>query len=230
MSHVSVALDGPSGAGKSTLARMAAKHFGFVYVDTGALYRCIGLFMLRNGVGTEDAPAVESKLKDIHVELSYDSDGVQRMILNGEDVSEAIREPRVSMAASAVSAIPQVRAFLLETQRDMARRYDVVMDGRDIGTVVLPEAQVKIFLTASATERARRRYRELVDKGMDVSFEATLRDIEARDKNDSTRDIAPLRPAEDSVVIDTTEYGLEDSFEFICKAVERKLQGNRDSE
>lgn len=223
MKHISIALDGPSGAGKSTLARMAARRFGYIYVDTGALYRCVGLKALESGVEPTDAAGVEALLPEIDVELTYDGSGAQRMILCGRDVSDEIRRPEVSMAASAVSANPAVRAFLLDTQREMARRHDVVMDGRDIGTVVLPEADVKIFLTASPAERARRRYRELVDKGISVSFEETLRDIETRDKNDSARDIAPLRPAEDAVVIDTTDYSLEDSFELICGAIGEKL-------
>ena len=219
-----IAIDGPSGAGKSTLARMTAKKFGFIYVDTGALYRTVGLFTLRRGVGTRDAEGVAALLPEIHIEMRYDGAGVQRMVLNGEDVTDLIRTPEVSMAASDVSAIPAVRAFLLDTQRDMAKKYDVIMDGRDIGTVVLPEARIKIFLTASAAERARRRYRELREKGMDVEYEQVLRDIELRDKNDSGRDIAPLRPAEDAVMLDTTEHDLEASFELICDLIGERLK------
>lgn len=222
MSHIAVAIDGPSGAGKSTLARMTAKHFGFIYVDTGALYRTVGLYVLRNGVDTRDAQAVAALLPQINVELSYDGEGVQRMYLNGEDVSGDIRLPEVSMAASDVSAIPAVRAFLLDTQRSLAERYDVIMDGRDIGTVVLPGAKVKIFLTASAMERARRRFRELREKGVDTDFDTVLRDIELRDRNDSSRPIAPLRPAEDAVIVDTTEHGLNESFELIREIVEER--------
>ncbi len=220
MSHIAVAIDGPSGAGKSTLARMTAKHFGFIYVDTGALYRTVGLYVLRSGADPKDADAVTALLPKINVELGYDSEGVQRMYLNGEDVSGDIRLPEVSMAASDVSAIPSVRAFLLDTQRSLAERYDVIMDGRDIGTVVLPNARLKIFLTASAMERARRRFRELREKGVETDFDTVLRDIELRDRNDSSRPIAPLRPAEDAVIVDTTEHGLNESFEIIRDIIE----------
>lgn len=222
MGHTAIAIDGPSGAGKSTLARMAAKKLGYIYVDTGALYRTVGLYALRHGADVRDEQAVAALLPDIRVEMRYDDAGVQRMLLNGEDVSDLIRTPEVSMAASAVSALGPVRAFLLDTQRDMARRYDVIMDGRDIGTVVLPEAQVKIFLTASARERALRRWRELREKGMDVALEDVLRDVETRDKNDSSRALAPLRPALDAVMCDTTELDLEASLELILDTVKKR--------
>ncbi len=222
MGHMAIAIDGPSGAGKSTLARMAAKELGYIYVDTGALYRTVGLYALRHGADVHDEQTVAALLPEIRVEMRYDGAGVQRMVLNGEDVSDLIRTPEVSMAASAVSALGPVRAFLLDTQRDMARRYDVIMDGRDIGTVVLPEAQVKIFLTASARERARRRWRELREKGMDVALEDVLRDVETRDKNDSGRALAPLRPAEDAVMCDTTELDLEASLELILDTVKKR--------
>ena len=222
MGHMAIAIDGPSGAGKSTLARMAAKELGYIYVDTGALYRTVGLYALRHGADVHDEQTVAALLPEIRVEMRYDGAGVQRMVLNGEDVSDLIRTPEVSMAASAVSALGPVRAFLLDTQRDMARRYDVIMDGRDIGTVVLPEANVKIFLTASARERARRRWRELREKGMDVALEDVLRDVETRDKNDSGRALAPLRPAEDAVMCDTTELDLEASLELILDTVKKR--------
>ena len=227
MNHISIAIDGPSGAGKSTLARMTARHFGFLYVDTGALYRTVGLYVLRRGGDTKDPRAVEPLLPEIPVELQYDGAGIQRMILNGEDVSDDIRLPEVSMAASDVSAIPAVRAFLLETQRSLARRYDVIMDGRDIGTVVLPDAQVKIFLTASAQERARRRFLELQAKGVETDYDSVLRDIELRDKNDSGRAIAPLRPADDAVMLDTTEHDLEASFRLVCGIIEERRRDGR---
>ena len=227
MNHISIAIDGPSGAGKSTLARMTARHFGFLYVDTGALYRTVGLYILRRGGDTKDPRAVEPLLPEIQVELKYDGAGIQRMILNGEDVSDDIRLPEVSMAASDVSAIPAVRAFLLETQRSLARRYDVIMDGRDIGTVVLPDAQVKIFLTASAQERARRRFLELQAKGVETDYDSVLRDIELRDKNDSGRAIAPLRPADDAVMLDTTEHDLEASFRLVCGIIEERRRDGR---
>lgn len=225
--RIAIAIDGPSGAGKSTLARMAAKKLGFIYVDTGALYRTVGLYALRQGADLKDAGAIGALLPDIRVEMRYDSAGTQRMLLNGEDVSELIRTPEVSMAASNVSALPPVRAFLLDTQRRMAEQHDVIMDGRDIGTVVLPEAQVKIFLTASAKERAIRRWRELREKGIDTDLEAVLRDIEQRDRNDSSRDIAPLRPADDAVMCDTTELDLDASLELIVDIVKQRIADGR---
>lgn len=225
--YTAIAIDGPSGAGKSTLARMTAKRFGYIYVDTGALYRTVGLYTLRQGVDTIDSNAVAALLPDINIQMRYDGAGVQRMILNGEDVSDLIRTPEVSMAASNVSALPPVRAFLLDTQRKMAAENDVIMDGRDIGTVVLPEARVKIFLTASAHERARRRCRELREKGIETDFEAVLHDIELRDKNDSSRDIAPLRPAQDAVMCDTTDLDLDASLELISDIIKERTADGR---
>lgn len=225
--YTAIAIDGPSGAGKSTLARMTAKRFGYIYVDTGALYRTVGLYTLRQGVDTTDSNAVAALLPDINIQMRYDGAGVQRMILNGEDVSDLIRTPEVSMAASNVSALPPVRAFLLDTQRKMAAENDVIMDGRDIGTVVLPEARVKIFLTASAHERARRRCRELREKGIETDFEAVLHDIELRDKNDSSRDIAPLRPAQDAVMCDTTDLDLDASLELISDIIKERTADGR---
>lgn len=219
----SVAIDGPSGAGKSTLARIVSKKFGFIYVDTGAIYRAVGLYARLNGVESKDASAVERLLSDIKIDIEYDVEAAQHIILNGEDVSERIRKPEISIYASDVSAMPPVREFLLDMQRDLAKRYDVVMDGRDIGTVVLPDASVKIFLTASAEARAKRRHRELVEKGVKCSYEEVLRDMEYRDKNDSSRDIAPLKPAPDCVFLDTTELTLDESAEKIAIIISERL-------
>ena len=203
------ALDGPSGAGKSTIAKTLAQRLGYVYVDTGALYRSIGLYAVRNGAATDSAEAVVPLLKDISVELKY-IDGAQRVILNGEDVSDQIRTPEISMAASNVSAIPAVREFLLGLQRDIAAKNDIIMDGRDIGTVILPNADVKVFMTASAEERARRRYDELVAKGQTVVYVDILKDINLRDYNDSHRETAPLKKAADAVEIDTTNMSVDE--------------------
>lgn len=211
---ISVAIDGPSGAGKSTLAKRLAKELGYLYVDTGAMYRSIGLYVLRQGVDPKDEAAVTALLPQIQIELRY-VDGAQRVLLCGEDVSEAIRAENVGMATSAVSAHPPVRAFLLELQRGMARTHDILMDGRDIGTVILPNASVKIFLTASAEARATRRFRELQEKGVDTDFETVLEDIRRRDYQDSHRATAPLRQAEDAVLVDTSEMDLEESFQAL---------------
>lgn len=211
---ISVAIDGPSGAGKSTLAKRLAKELGYLYVDTGAMYRAIGLFALRQGVDPKDEAAVTALLPRIQIELRY-VDGAQRVLLCGEDVSEAIRAENVGMATSAVSAHPPVRAFLLELQRGMARTHDILMDGRDIGTVILPGATVKIFLTASAEARADRRFKELQDKGVDTDYETVLEDIRRRDYQDSHRATAPLRQAEDAVLVDTSEMDLEQSFQAL---------------
>ena len=211
---ISVAIDGPSGAGKSTLAKRLAKELGYLYVDTGAMYRSIGLFALRQGVDPKDEAAVTALLPQIQIELRY-VNGAQRVLLCGEDVSEAIRAEEVGMATSAVSAHPPVRAFLLELQRGMARTHDILMDGRDIGTVILPNASVKIFPTASAEARATRRFRELQEKGVDTDFETVLEDIRRRDYQDSHRATAPLRQAEDAVLVDTSEMDLEESFQAL---------------
>lgn len=211
---ISVAIDGPSGAGKSTLAKRLAKELGYLYVDTGAMYRAIGLFALRQGVDPKDEAAVTALLPQIQIELRY-VDGAQRVLLCGEDVSEAIRAENVGMATSAVSAHPPVRAFLLELQRGMARTHDILMDGRDIGTVILPGATVKIFLTASAEARADRRFKELQDKGVDTDYETVLEDIRRRDYQDSHRATAPLCQAEDAVLVDTSEMDLEQSFQAL---------------
>ena len=214
-----IAIDGPSGAGKSTLARMVAKKLGYLYVDTGALYRCIALYAIRNDVATKDCRAVCEMLPEIIVELRYDEDGFQRMFLNGLDVTEDIRKPEVSMAASDVSSIPDVRKFLLKLQRDIADKNNVVMDGRDIGTVVLPNAEVKIFLTASPEIRAERRHKELVEKGLKISYTDVLRDIKARDMQDISREIAPLKAADDAIILDTTNCSLEDSLKMLIDVI-----------
>jgi len=215
----SIALDGPSGAGKSTLAKRTAEHFGFIYVDTGALYRCVGLFAFRNNTAPKDKEGIISLLPEIKLDMKYDDSGIQRMFLSNEDVTEAIRMPEISVYASDVSALPEVRAFLLQMQRDMAARYDVIMDGRDIGTVVLPDAGLKIFITADAEARANRRYLELLDKGVETTFIEVKEAMTARDKNDSERDVAPLKAADDAVILDTTSLNFEESFEAICDLV-----------
>ena len=219
MEQRSIALDGPSGAGKSTLARKVAKHFKLIYVDTGALYRCVALHVLRNGVSVRDENSVVRLLPDIDIEMKYDDEGAQRMILNGEDVTDSIRSPEVSMGASDVSALPPVREFLMSTQRSMAEKYDVVMDGRDIGTVVLPNAGLKVFLTADPDARARRRHLELMEKNVQTTFEEVKSDMALRDKNDSEREAAPLRPASDSITLDTTDLDFEESFVALCELI-----------
>lgn len=223
MKHISVAIDGPVGAGKSTIARAAAKQLGFVYCDTGALYRAIGLYCSRRGVDLKDSSAVAARLPEISLNIRI-TDGVQRVFLNGEDVSEEIRLPEISMAASAVSAVPEVRAALLDLQRDMAKSQSVIMDGRDIGTVVLPNADVKIFLTAKPEIRAKRRYDELVKKGVETSFEDVLADLNKRDYDDSHRAAAPLKQAEDAVLADTSELDFDSSVDLVCGMIEKALK------
>ncbi len=218
---IAIAIDGPAGAGKSSLARTVANRLNFIYVDTGALYRSIGLAFLRNGIDTELNCNVEEELSKISIDIKF-IDGVQHVFLNGEDVSEEIRTPKASMMASSVSAVPAVRAFLLDMQREFAEKYNVIMDGRDIGTVVLPNAQVKIFLTASDEERARRRFKELKEKGSTTSYEEVLEDMRKRDYNDSHRAIAPLKPASDSVIADTTGLTIEESIELLMKIIKEK--------
>lgn len=213
-----VAVDGPSGAGKSTLAKAIAKEMNIIYVDTGAMYRCIGLYMYQNGIGSKDAPKVIAALPRVHIEMRYE-DGLQHMVLNGQDVTEEIRLPEMSMYASDVSAIPEVRTFLLETQRAFARENSVIMDGRDIGTVVLPDAQVKIFLYADVEVRARRRFLELEQRGTCVPYEEVLKDMEQRDYNDTHREIAPLQPAVDSIMIDTSRLSFRESLELLLDVV-----------
>lgn len=221
---INVAIDGPVGAGKSTIARECAKRIGFIYVDTGALYRTVGLFCKRNGVeiSQENADNIEKAITaGLKLEIKLEN-GTQLVFMNGENVSEEIRLPEMSMAASAVSAIPCVRRFLLETQRKVARENNVIMDGRDIGTVILPDAKVKIFLTAKAEIRAKRRFDELVAKGMDVKFEDVLNDLNTRDYNDSHRAEAPLKQADDAVLLDTSEYDFEQSVQAVIKLIEER--------
>jgi len=219
---ISVAIDGPSGAGKSTIAKSAARRFGLTYVDTGAIYRTVGIAAYRAGISPVDVHGISGMLSKIQIELRHDAGG-QRMYLDGEDVTERLRDHEISRYASDVSAIPQVREFLLEMQRSLAREQSVIMDGRDIGTVVLPGATLKVFLTADMEERALRRHRELCAAGSDISYEQVLRDIESRDKNDSGRQAAPLKAAEDSVLVDTTDITLKESEELICALIAEKL-------
>lgn len=222
MQTIRVAIDGPSGAGKSTLARAAAADLGFLYVDTGAIYRTVGLFVQENGLDAGDTAAVAAALPGLRPELCYDGEGRQRMLLNGRDVSEEIRLPEISRYASAVSALPPVRAYLLDTQRELARKHSVIMDGRDIGTVVLPDAEVKIFLTASAQVRAERRCRELEERGTPQPFPEVLRDIESRDYRDTHRAAAPLRQAEDAVLLDTSALSFQESRETLLRIIRER--------
>ena len=217
-----VAIDGPAGAGKSTIAKAAAKELGFIYVDTGALYRAIAYNAVTKGV-IDDTQKIIDMLTDTNVELKY-VDGVQAVYLNGDDVSAYIRTPEISMGASKVSAIPQVREFLLNLQRDIAQKNNVIMDGRDIATVVLPNADVKIFLFASPECRAQRRYKELMEKGEDVTFEDVLADVNQRDYQDSHREIAPLKPSEESVMADTSKLNLEESIQLIINIIKERIK------
>ena len=223
MSFYSIAIDGPSGAGKSTLAKMVAAEFNFLYVDTGAIYRTVGLYAKKNDVDPQDGPAVTALLDSIQIDMNYGEDGLQHMYLNGDDVTTAIRQHEISAYASAVSAIPEVRTFLLDMQRSFARTNNVVMDGRDIGTVVLPDAQIKIFLTADPEDRARRRYEELLQRGQQTDYDTVLKDLIQRDYNDSHRAAAPLKQAEDALLLDTTGNTLEESKELLLSTVKERL-------
>lgn len=216
---ISIAIDGPSGAGKSTISRKAAEIFGFIYVDTGAIYRTIGLASKIRGVSLDDKAAVMEMLPKLNIELKYNEAGEQHMYLDGKDVSLDIRLPEVSMLASKVSAIPEVRAFLVDMQRDMAKKYDVIMDGRDIGTVILPDADLKIFLTADVNDRAQRRYEELRAKGMIKPFDEVLAEMKQRDEQDTLRAAAPLKAAEDAVILDTSGNTLEQSIAEVCRLI-----------
>lgn len=215
----SIAIDGPSGAGKSTLARRCAETFTFLYVDTGAIYRTVGLAAIRSETDRKDSDQIRKLLSSLKIELKYNAEGEQRMFLNGNDVSDKIRMPEVSIAASDVSALPVVRQYLMEMQRSLARTNHVIMDGRDIGTVVLPNADLKIFLTASAEERARRRVSQLKEKGISAKYEEVLKDIQYRDYQDMNRDTAPLRQAEDAVLIDTSDLDFDESFQVLCDLI-----------
>jgi len=225
MKKIAIAIDGPSGAGKSTISKILAAELGFVYVDTGAIYRTVGVFVYRKGVNPQDAEKVEALLPEIDIVIEH-VDGMQRIFLNGEDVSDKIREHIISKYASDVSAIPAVRKFLLDMQREFSVRYNVIMDGRDIGTVVLPDADIKIFLTATDEDRARRRYDELILKGQDVPFEKVLADMRERDRQDSQRATAPLAAAEDAILVDTTGNSLEESVEVLKNLVVERLNCN----
>ena len=224
MRHRSIAIDGPSGAGKSTLAKALAEALGFLYVDTGAIYRTVGLRAFRAGADPADPAAVIPLLEGLDIGMKYADDGLQHMYLNGEDVTGEIRRHEISAYASAVSAIPEVRAFLLDMQRRLAASHDVVMDGRDIGTVVLPWADVKIFLTADPADRARRRYEELLQRGQDTDYDTVLRDLLQRDEDDTSRAAAPLRQAQDAILVDTTGNSLEQSFQVILDMIKERLQ------
>ena len=213
-----VAIDGPAGAGKSVVAKAAAKDLGFIYVDTGAMYRAIGLYVLRQGKKPFSAADVVPLLPEIKEELRF-SDGEQHIFLNGEDVSALIRTEEVSMAASDVSAIPEVRAFLLDRQRELAETNDVIMDGRDIGTVVLPDAKVKIFMTAKPEVRARRRFLQLKEKGIEADMEAVLEELRQRDYNDSHRAAAPLKQAEDAIYLDNSDFSLQEDIENMKRII-----------
>lgn len=219
---VSVAIDGPVGAGKSSIARAAAKKMGYIYADTGALYRAVGLWCIRNGLDLEDKASIAKAVGGIKPRIEL-RDGVQHVMLEDKDVSEEIRLPEVSMAASAVSSVPEVRAALLDMQRDIAANSNVIMDGRDIGTVVLPNANVKIFLTASAEIRAKRRFDELCAKGTQTTFQEVLDDLNKRDYNDSHRATAPLKQAEDAVLADTSALDFEQSVELVCSIIKERL-------
>lgn len=219
---INVAIDGPAGAGKSTIAKAAAKELGFIYVDTGALYRAIAYNAVKTGA-IDDEQKIINMLDSTKVELKY-VNGVQAVYLNGEDVSAFIRTPEISMGASKVSVIPQVRAFLLNLQREIASTNNVIMDGRDIATVVLPNADVKIFLFASPECRAERRYKELIEKGESVSFDDVLKDVNQRDYQDSHREIAPLKPSDDSIMADTSELTLQESINLIVNTIKEKIQ------
>lgn len=221
MKTVAIAIDGPAGAGKSSLAKTLSKELGYIYIDTGALYRAIGVAFSREGIDTDLNCDIEAMLSKIKVDIKF-IDGVQHVFLNGEDVSDEIRTPKASMMASAVSAKPAVRTFLLGMQREFAEKYNCVMDGRDIGTVVLPNAKVKIFLTASDEERAMRRFKELKEKGTEVTYDEVLKDMRQRDYNDSHRAVAPLKPAEDSVIADTTGKNIEESLDMLINIIKEK--------
>ena len=218
-----VAIDGPGGAGKSTIARTIAREMGILYVDTGAIYRSVGYHVFLKGKDPSDAVEVIGLLSETKIEMAYGEDGLQRMYLNGEDVTDQIRLPEMSMYASRVSAIPEVRDFLMEMQRSMAHTNSVVMDGRDIGTVVLPDAEVKIFLTAALEERAKRRFKELQEKGIPADFEQLKEEMRQRDYNDSNRATAPLKAADDAVVVDTTGLDFSESCQKIREIIEERV-------
>lgn len=219
---ISIAIDGPAGAGKSTISKKVSNNIGFVYIDTGALYRAIGYYAVSNEIDPKDSKRVSEFLKGINISLDF-IDGKQCVLIDGIDVSDKIRTPEISMAASNVSAIPKVREFLLDLQKNIALKNNVVMDGRDIGTVVLPNADIKIFLTASIEERAKRRYNDLIKKDRNIKFQDVLNDVKQRDYNDSSRAIAPLKPADDAIIVDTTGESLEQSVERLLSLIKEKI-------
>ncbi len=221
--YYAIAIDGPSGAGKSSQAKRLAKVFGFIYVDTGAIYRTLGLACLRSGIDPKNTDSVMHLLPKLDISIRYNKTGEQRMYLNGEDVSEEIRKPEVSLYASDVSSLKEVRSFLLDMQRRFARENNVIMDGRDIGTVVLPNADLKIFLTASPEARAQRRLAEMLEKGITANYEEVLEDINYRDRQDSSRAAAPLRKAEDAVELDSSDVGFDETFSILCDIVIDRL-------
>lgn len=226
MKHINIAIDGPGGAGKSTISKEVAKRLGIIYVDTGALYRTIGYYAREHGLSVDEVKVSElitPMLNDISIEIGY-VDGTQHVYLNGEDLGDKIRQPDISMYASAVSSVPNVRAFLLETQKELARKNSVIMDGRDIGTVILPNADVKIFLTASNEARALRRYNELIAKGQNVRYEDVLSEMNQRDLADSTRAAAPLKAADDAILFDNSGYTFEGSVEHVIKLITEKTE------
>lgn len=220
---INIAIDGPSGGGKSTLAKNIAKKLGYIYVDTGALYRSVGLYMFDNGIDPKDSDAVITALADIKIEMRHENDK-QTVYLNGKDTKDRIRLPEMSIYASYVSKIPEVRAFLLDIQKNTAKEHNVVMDGRDIGTVILPDAQVKIFLSASNENRAERRYKELTEKGVKTTYQEVLADIIKRDENDRNRKIAPAVPANDAVLLDNSDFEPEQTLEAALRIIEEKLK------
>ncbi|MGI6744865.1 MAG: (d)CMP kinase [Acutalibacteraceae bacterium] len=219
---INIAIDGPAGAGKSTVAKAAASALGYIYVDTGALYRAVGLFIKENGKNTKSEYEIKPLLNDLKISLKF-VNLEQRVFLGERDVTSFIRTPEISMAASDVSAHPAVREFLFDLQRSIARKNNCIMDGRDIGTVVLPKAQVKIFLTASPEERAKRRYNELSEKGQNINYDDVLADVIRRDNQDSNRKIAPLRPAEDAIILDTTDNTLSQSIDLLLKIIKENI-------
>ena len=224
MKYVSIALDGPAGAGKSTMAKAVAKDLGYCYVDTGAIYRTLGYHISLYGIGPRDVDGVTRLIDDANIEITYDDQGVQHMILNGADVTDELRTPQMSDYASKISVMKPVRAYLLDLQRDLAKKHNVIMDGRDIGTVVLPNADVKIYLTASAEVRAKRRYEELVQKGeKKQTYEKVLKEIRERDDRDMNRPVAPLKQARDAVLLDTSELTIEQSVAAIKEIIETRL-------
>ena len=220
---IKVAIDGPSGAGKSSIAKSASEALGYVYVDTGALYRTVALNAARKGAHFQNSEQVIASLEGLEVTLGF-VDGAQHVYLNGEDVSDSIRTPEISMGASAVSAIPEVRKFLFDLQRNLAEKNNCIMDGRDIGTVVLPDAQVKIFLTATPEIRAQRRYEQLKEKGMQTRYEDVLADVKQRDYNDSHREIAPLKATQESIIVDTSELNLQESIDAIIHTIKENVK------